>query len=306
MTTVLITGITSFIGGHLAKKLIFAGINVFAAYRKPISFRKFSQEYDVLINKPNLKLIQIDSFDEKYLRKLPKSIDAIVHLAAIPNLINNSMEEMVNTNILGCYNLQNYALRSGATKFIYTSSLSIYGEINTGTVNKYTPINDPGPYGSTKYLGERVLAYAAESLPTLAIRLPGIIGFGAHRAWMPNLIDKLVSNKEVAVYSPNAKFNNAVHVDDLSEFILQLLLYKSWNGYSAFPIGAKSSMKIIEIINFLKQGLNSQSSISIVNELKKSFLIDSTYAEEVFGYIPVEIDVILQRYLNEVIYFKRR
>lgn len=306
MINVLITGVTSFVGGHLAKKLVLAGINVLAVYRKPISFRKFNQENNSLINKSNLKYIQLDGFDEESLQKLPMSIDAIVHLAAVPNLINNSIEEMLNINVLGCHNLQRYALRSGATKFIYTSSLSIYGEINTGIVNKYTPIKDPGPYGSTKYLGERVLAYAAESLPTIAIRLPGIIGLGAHRAWIPTLIDKLISNEEISVYSPDAKFNNAVHVDDLSEFILQILLCKSWTGYSGFPIGAKNSMKVIEIINFLKQGLNSQSSISIINELKKSFLIDSTYAEEVFGYIPVEIDVILQRYLNEVIYFKRR
>jgi nucleoside-diphosphate-sugar epimerase len=298
MITALLTGVTSFIGRHLAKSLAQSGIRVLATYRT--ANHSLFQALETV--SPNLKLIQLNSFNEVELDKLPPLIDAVVHLAGVSTMSGASIDDMLNVNVMGTLNLQRYAMRAGACKFIYASSLSIHGKIKSGVVDEHTPVNDPDPYGATKYLGERLLASAAGTMPTVAIRLPGVLGCGAHRAWIPTLVERLVSGGEVSVYSPNAEFNNAVHVSDLSSLIVQVLLNKVWHGYFAFPVGASGKMNILEVIDFFREGLNSDSKLCVVKEIKPSFLIDSTFAVETFGYVPTRIDVILQRYLENILY----
>lgn len=298
MITVLLTGVTSFIGRHLAKHLAQSGIRVVATYRT--ANRSLIEA--LVAGSPNLELIQLDNSDEVGFDKLPPSIDAVVHVAGVSVMPGISIDDMLAVNVTGTRNVQRYAMRARARKFIYTSSLSIHGQITTGVVNEHTSIKEPDTYGATKYLGERLLASVADTMPTIAIRLPGVLGSGAHRAWIPTLVERLVTGGEVSVYSPNAEFNNAVHVSDLSSLIVQVLLNKVWHGYFAFPVGASGKMNILEVINFFRKGLNSDSKLCAVKEIKPSFLIDSTFAVESFGYIPTRIDVMLQRYLENILY----
>jgi nucleoside-diphosphate-sugar epimerase len=296
MCTVLLTGITSFIGRHLADHLAQSDIKVVATYRSDHQHQVKSH----FANFRNLELIQLDLLDEIGFDRLPSTVDAVVHVAGVSASPNISNEHMVAMNVAGTRNVQRYATGAGACKFIYCSSLSIHGSINTGIVDEFTPIITPTLYGATKYMGERILAEVSDYLPTIAIRLPGVLGPGAHRAWIPTLVDKLVSSENVSIHSPNASFNNAVHVNDLSKFIIQVLRKQSWQGFAAFPIGAAGEMTIFEIAHFLQKRLASTSRLLEVDSPRQPFLIDSIYAVKHFGYVPTPIDMLLLHYLDDL------
>jgi nucleoside-diphosphate-sugar epimerase len=297
MITVLLTGGTSFIGRHLAKHLAQAGLRVIATYRS--ANRELIE--GLMSYSPTLELVQLDISDEIGFDRLPSSIDAVVHIAGVSPMPEVSIDDMLAVNVTGTRNVQRYAARAGARKFIYSSSVSIHGRIDAAAVDEHTPINDPEPYGATKYLGERILASFDDTIPTVAIRLPGVLGPGAHRAWIPTLVDRLVAGEDVSIYSPDAAFNNAVHVSDLSGFIIQLLLRQNWQRFSAFPIGAAGKMTILEVVQLLRVKLGSTSTLCDRHVIKPSFLIDSTSAVDCFGYVPTRIDVMLMRYLEDLL-----
>ena len=295
MITILLTGGTSFIGRHLAKCLAKSDIRVLATYRTANS--SFNQA--LVAEVPNLKLIKLVSLDKAELDKLPPLVDAVLHLAGVSPMSGASIDDMLNVNVTGIRNLQCYAKRAGASKFIYASSLSVHGEIKSDVVDEHTPVNDPGIYGATKYLGERLLAESADTTPAIAIRLPGVLGSGAHRAWIPTLVDMMIAGKDVSIYNPNGEFNNAIHVNDLSRLITQILLNRDWRGFAAFPIGAAGKMTILEVASLLRDKLSSRSVLRQSNLFRPSFTIDSRCATSLFGYVPSRIDAVIVQYLND-------
>jgi nucleoside-diphosphate-sugar epimerase len=302
MLTVLLTGITSFIGRHLAHHLAQSDIKVVATYRSDNQHQFESQ----LANFRTLELIQLDLLEEIGFDRLPSTVDAVVHVAGVSAAPNISNDQMLAINVAGTRNVQRYATRAKACKFIYCSSLSIHGIVNSGIVDERTPIFDPTLYGATKYLGERILEEVSDCLPTIAIRLPGVLGPGAHRAWIPTLVDKMVSSEDVSIHSPNAGFNNAVHVHDLSKFIIQVLRKQSWHGFAAFPIGAAGEMTISEIAHLLQNRLASTSRLLEVDSTRQPFVIDSIYAVKHFGYVPTPIETLLLHYLDDLSSIKSR
>jgi nucleoside-diphosphate-sugar epimerase len=144
-----------------------------------------------------------------------------------------------------------------------------------------------------------VLATESARLPSVALRLPGVLGRGAHRAWIPTLIERMKMGCEVTIYNPDGPFNNALHADDLTVFIGELLL-RPWTGFHAIPIGADGAMQVREVVAKLLTAARSTSRVAIAHSSLQPFTISSAYAIEHFGYRPTEIHSLLDRYTSEL------
>ena len=294
--TVLLTGASSYIGRHLVKYLYQSGFAVVGTYRTGSS-----GECDVtrrVVSSP--PMIHLDISQKASFLGLPASIDAVVHVAAAANKPGTTSAEMYSANAAGTRNVLSYATSAGARKFIYTSTLSIHGKIGSGVVDENTPVVDPDCYGASKYLGEQILASAVDSMPTVALRLPGVLGFGAHRAWIPSLVERLLAGRDVSIYNADASFNNAVHVDDLGRFVAQLLAKRIWQGFSAFPVGASGPMTILDIVTLMRDTLRSKSVVYKSDVATPSFMIDSRCATELYEYAPTPMEAILTQYLKDL------
>jgi UDP-glucose 4-epimerase len=164
-------------------------------------------------------------------------------------------------------------------------------------LDEKTPVIDPDIYGASKYLGERIFADAADKLPCIALRLPGILGRGAHRAWLPTLLARSRAGREITIYNPDGRFNNAAHVDDIARFVHRLIV-GDWKGFLAFPIGASGTMTIGDVVARLQATANSHVPVVIEQAPQRSFIICSDYAIS-FGYKPMAIGEMLDRYVAE-------
>ena len=288
---VLVTGGSSFLGRHIGMHLLRAGYQVTATYRN---------DHPCLapLQAAQATLVRLDLADSQSYGALPSSIDAVVHIAGVSIGPGISFDDMFACNVTGSRNILGYALSAAATKVIYASTMSIYGRIDVDVVTETTPTIAPDVYGASKFLAERIFAEASERLPCVAVRLPGVLGIGAHRAWLPTMLERIQAGQGITIYNPENRFNNAVHVDDLGPFFVRVLPQR-WDGFHAFPVAAGGSMTVAGAIDRLMRAVAKPVPVIVGAAPQRGFTISSDYAVRTFGYEPTDIGAMLDQYVSE-------
>jgi nucleoside-diphosphate-sugar epimerase len=253
---VLVTGAAGLTGSHLIPALLAAGHRV-TAVTSPSSRIHFGGH-------ASLQLLQGDL---ACALPLPERIDAVVHAAG--RSPPAAASQMVHDNAMATARLARYASEAGVATFIYLSSLSVCGHVDMPTVDESTGRVDPDAYGMTKYLGE-LLVQEHPFVRSLSIRLPGVIGPRSARNWLSAVRDAAKADREIAIYNPEANFNNAVHVADLCSFIVGLLGQANWRGQDTVTLGAAGMITVRRAIETVVGGLGSRSSLRILGERRAS------------------------------------
>ena len=292
---VLVTGASSFTGHNIIMSLVNAGINVTGTYGNNNAF------VDRLRTHPGSpELVQMDISDAATFGKLSGYFDAIIHIAAISNYVGVENEALIRTNITGTGHVIHYAIKKNIPRIIYSSSTSIYGQIASDSISDKTPIYNPDIYGITKYAGERLLASMENQVSSVSVRLPGVLGVGASRSFVPSLARNLLLDKPVTVFNSQSRFNNIIHVSDLFQLFFQIINNDTWSGFHSFPIGTVEPIKVMEIIKEMKNLLGSNSEVVNKESDKKSFVIDTNYASEEFGFNPQSTVDSIKKYCREI------
>jgi UDP-glucose 4-epimerase len=288
---VLVTGATGCMGHYVASDLASRGFEVIAVYRNksPLQFAS-----------PAPQVLRCDLAEAT---GLPERLDAVVHAAATSPASGVSARDMVRDNIEATRRLIDHALASGAHKFIFCSSLSTLGTITTPIVDESNPTRDPELYGITKLIGEALLAEAAPRLAGLALRLPGVLGPNAKRNFLVLAAARLRANETVTVFNPDAPFNNAVHCADIAAFCAEILQH-GWSGYDSLVVGAAGRTTIRGAVERLRERLGSRSSLEVRDPVKPAFILSSAKAMKHYGYAPMEIGAMLDRFADDVMLFE--
>jgi len=287
---VLITGAGGFNGASLSRFLLENGHNVSAVIRNStgqlpkeiLRHQRFFQVHGDLA----------EGID------FPKNVEAVVHMAATSPAPGVSADDMINDNVKATSMLVRQSVEAGVRCFIYFSTLSVYGEINQPEVDEYTPIIDPDIYGKTKMTGEELVADQAASWRSLAIRLPAVIGPGAVRHWLTDVLAKAKKGEDISIFNGEQPFNNAVHVDDVCTMIIGLL-GKYWEGHDAITIGADDSISVRAVVETIINAAESPSEIVECQSPKPSFTISNKNAINNYGYKPQSLEVMLRRFVME-------
>ena len=288
---IVVTGGNSFLARHLIPYLVNKNAIVFATYRTP------DERLEPLRSVPGIHLVKLNVGDGEGYRQLPQEADALVHVAAASTARPGGIDDFITCNVIGTRNVARYARAARIKKVIYTSSISVYGDIHEPYLQETHPITNPDDYGLTKYLAERVFA-DTEGLPCVALRLPGILGKGAHRAWIPTLVHRVLEgDRKATIYGPSSLFNNAAHVHEISEFVW-LLLNSPMSGFNAVNLAAADAITIREVIGLMAEIFGRNIDIVERPAPKPSFTISSERAE-LLGYKVRPIAQILRRYFEE-------
>jgi UDP-glucose 4-epimerase len=120
-------------------------------------------------------------------------VDGIVHLAA-----KKQVEESVHRplyyyeqNVEGLRVLLEAATASGVGSFVFSSSAAVYGAPDVDLVQEDTPTAPVNPYGTTKLIGERMVADVAVAT---GLRYANLRYFNVAGTAAPELTDRGVSN----------------------------------------------------------------------------------------------------------------
>jgi uronate dehydrogenase len=104
------------------------------------------------------ELVQGDLQHLDFVRPLMDGVDAIVHLGGIPR--ENTFNSILNSNIVGCYNVYESARQQGIKRVIFASSNHAIGFYErTQTIDGNVPHRPDSLYGLSKAFGEDLARY---------------------------------------------------------------------------------------------------------------------------------------------------
>lgn len=205
-----------------------------------------------------------------------RDIKGIIHFAAfksVPESVQNPLLYYHN-NIESLVNLLHCTEKFNIPYFIFSSSCSVYGNINRLPVSEKTPIGHAeSPYGYTKQIGERIICdFSVAGNGTRSIALRYFNPVGAHSSGaigeMPtqrpnNLVPMITQtaagkHKEMMVFGDDYDTRDGtcirdyIHVCDIAAAHRKALDYLLSNAkapnYSVFNLGSGKGVTVMEMI----------------------------------------------------------
>ena len=248
---VLITGVAGFIGSKVAQRFISEGHRVIGTDNlSGGKLENIPREVEFL----NINLIESSSMS-----KIPKNLDLILHLAGQSSgeiSFHNPIEDL-NKNTTSCLNLIKYGIENKIKKFIFASSMSVYGDIDCLTSGvKETAILEPKScYGISKLSAERYLNIFKNQLPYLSLRMFNVYGPGQdmknmRQGMVSIFLSQAIKNKKILIKGSLHRFRDFIYIDDVVECWYKASLNeKVFNQAINIGTGRKTTVKqIIEMI----------------------------------------------------------
>jgi UDP-glucose 4-epimerase len=117
------------------------------------------------------ELVEAELTDPDALRRACAGVDTVLHLAAQPDP-RAGWEDLLEPNLIGCYQLFRAAAEAGCRRVVYASSVHAVSGYPAGhQVSEAEPVNPGDLYGVTKCFGEALGRYVAEQLGISVIAL---------------------------------------------------------------------------------------------------------------------------------------
>ena len=275
--TVLVTGGAGYIGSHTLVCLLNLGYEVVVYDNLVNSSIKALRRVEEITGK-HLEFVEGDVTDSRALDDLfaKYSIDAVIHFAALKAVGESSQLPLqyYETNVYGSLCLLKAMEKAGVNHFVYSSSATVYGEMNPSPYVETMELGSPSsPYGASKVMVERVLADTARVNPKFrAISLRYFNPVGAHPSGLigedpsgiPNNLLPFITQVAVGLRDSLSVFGgdyptadgtcirDYLHVMDLAEghvaAIDWLAEQSNFNGVEAFNLGAGTGVSVLEII----------------------------------------------------------
>lgn len=265
MAKVLVTGAGGFAGSHIARYLQNEGHMVIGTIRHKTA------DFDFPVTICDLA----ESID------LDGDFDMIVHCAGSLPYKETDFRKFKRNNIDTMEQLIRFAVRKGIRRFIYLSTIGVYGEFREEIITEESDRINPDAYGLTKYVAECLLR-AESSIESISLRMPGIIGPGSRGVWLTNTVEKFRRGEDVIIYSPEFKTRNFVWVEDLARFVGQLINMDQWQ-YNVVNLACDECVSVREIVDEIKKITGSSSKIVVEKAPRRPFCLNIRRAKNM-GY----------------------
>ena len=143
--------------------------------------------------------------------------DTIIHLAAAQHESGVPDSYFETVNVAGTRNLLAASRDAGVRRFVYGSTIGVYGSAASGTLDESSPPNPDNVYGRTKLAAERVVREQGTDFETCIVRISETYGPGDFR--LLKLFRAIDRGKFLMIGSGENR-RQAMHVDDLVRALL--------------------------------------------------------------------------------------
>jgi len=277
LNKVLITGACGYLGARLCKYLAKNGYRVtaFDSYDPSAHTQWMSLMDEVVVG---------DIRDESTISDLAdRNFDVVVHLISLDHFKSEENQNFVSSiNVLPTWNLLDKLTQNGLDKFIYFSTIHVYGKLPRETINEDYPPNPLNAYGLTHLLSENICNYYNNQTDTecINIRLSNSYGspiFNENNCWwlvINDLCKTAIENNEIRLKSDGSPQRDFIHGDDVAGAIEVLIKSKNNNGKNIFHIASGETLTILELAYKVKTVFSHQYEKDI-----KIVLPDNTISE---------------------------
>ena len=227
---ILVTGGAGFMGSWLVDELINRGYNVTSVDNLQGGVRDN-------IN-PKCRFIKIDLRDNKKVAQICKGIDIIYHLAAYAAEGQSffSPIQINDINITPMNNLLVGAVNNDIKKFIYTSSMAVYGD-QEPPFSEDLPRKPVDPYGCGKAYCENMLELFSNNFgfDHTIIRPHNVYGprqnlSDPYRNVLMIWINRIMRNKPPFIYGDGEQLRAFSYIEDVNPALANASEYEKTNG----------------------------------------------------------------------------
>ena len=258
---VLLTGGAGFIGSHLAQRLVARGHHVVIVDNLSNGRRE---------NAPaGCPLLELDAGDPTTLGALPP-VDAVCHFAAQSSgpLSDEIPDVDLRSNATSTLLLSRWCIEQGIRRFVYASSMAVYGNPAALPVTEDAPCIPLSYYGVSKLTSEHLLRVAArDGLQSTCLRFFSVYGSGQN---LDNVKQGIVSiylaymlrSNEVPVTGSLDRFRDLVHVDDVVSLCVEALERASTPS-PVYNVGGGRPVTVRELLARLMEAVGAPSEFPI-------------------------------------------
>ena len=216
---VLITGITGFVGGHLASLLLKESYEVGGVVRS--NPERLSKE---------ITLHRIDDINQADFKRITQGYDAVIHLAALVHQPNQSdADAYMRLNYDVTVNLAKACLENGISKFIALSTSHVYEGLS-GSLVEDRLLSPKTPYAKSKQKATLDLQslFSDASTHWYVIRPPLIYGKGVKGNLQS--LSSMIKKLPFAPFKMAKAPRSYISITNLCSFILYLLQNSASSG----------------------------------------------------------------------------
>lgn len=287
---ILITGATGLIGSYLIDLLI----------KKNNNDNLNTQIYAVSRSKEKLKNRFNNYYDNNNFHPVIQdvcepfaidSLDYIIHGASNTHPVAYSSDPIntISSNVIGLYNLLNLAVKTNTQKFLFLSSVEIYGENSTekdafdekdfGYIDCNTL---RAGYPESKRLGEALCqAYISQhNLDIVIPRISRVYGPTIQKSdtkALSQFINNVLEDKDIVLKSEGNQYYSYTYVGDVVSALV-LLLEKGVQGEAYNISDSKSDIHLKDLATLIANCGNKKVVFDLPNEIEKKGFSKATKA----------------------------
>jgi UDP-glucuronate 4-epimerase len=275
---VLVTGAAGFIGMHVARRLLDAGVRV-------VGIDDLNDYYDPALKRARLATLEgapgfafrtMDVADRPAMAALfaDGGFDRVVHLAAQAG-VRYSLKNphaYADSNLVGFVNVLEGCRHGGVRHLVYASSSSVYGGNARMPFSEHHPVEHPvSLYAATKKANE-LMAHTYShlyGLPTTGLRFFTVYGpWGRPDMAAFLFVDAILAGRPIDVYNHGDMKRDFTYVDDVVEGVVRVLDHppagdpafdpadpdpaRSRAPYRVFNIGNSDPVPLLEFIGAIE------------------------------------------------------
>lgn len=269
---ILVTGGSGLIGSHTVDQLLNENIEEVVVFDKVINEKNLENAR----KSKKVKIVQGDIFNPDEVKKASRGVDYVFHFAGM--LLLPSAKDprgALRENIIGMFNLLETLAKQKIKRFIYSSSISIYGSSKKRVLMKENyPLNNRTMYGAGKIVGEQFcrVFHDMTGLNYLALRYSSVYGPRQHYEGLyPRLImeslDRIEKGLPPRIDGSGEEIQDFIYAGDVAK--ANLLALKSDVDDEAFNIVSGKPTTVRELIQTLIDLTNPKLKIEFLPRTSK-------------------------------------
>ena len=256
MSKILVTGGAGFIGSHIVETLVKRGHKV----RVLDNFSSGKMKnLEPLIKKIELIKSDIRSLDTCL--KATKSVDFVMHQAALRSVPKSMLNpwEYNDVNINGTLNMLEASKKNKVKCFVFASSSSVYGDIDSFPEKESFIPELISPYALSKLAGEYYCRIFSHHYGLRCIALRYFNVFGPRQALddeyavvIPKFIHCILHDQAPPIYGTGKQSRDFTYVANVVEANI-LATKKTSLKFEVFNVASGRDYTVLELVRFLNK-----------------------------------------------------
>jgi len=271
LKNILITGGLGYLGGRMAKYFSDNGYSVLITTRK--------SENDFPGNIPvNISVVQVDYKSDEQLYQAMEGIDTLIHLSGSDaHTISKNPETITQKHVELTGRLVHAAEVNDVKKFIYFSTIHVYGKNLQGTVTEETRPIPVHPFAKAHLEAENIIKSQSKEIVATIIRGSNTFGtpyFENEKCWklvMNNLCKSAFQNGKLTIKSSGQDYRDFNALENVVRAIHHLLeLNNEKEIHDIYNLGSSHTVRIIDIAKKIQKELKDSFDYDCPIETNKS------------------------------------